>query len=235
MGHWLRRFRYEIRTRTLDVAFPRQARLYRKYRDFTMVGKLAFIENLGLCESARGLEGDIVECGTWRGGMSAAMSEIQGHAAPRTSVLFDSFQGLPPPDAEDGTRAFEWAQDTESPLYFDNCSASENDARRAMTLAGAEGYQVFPGWFEDTLPGYVAKEPKIAVLRLDGDWYQSTMTCLENLFPFVVPGGVVIIDDYGYWDGCTRAVHDYLARTERTEPVQRTRFAHVPFLVRQPD
>jgi O-methyltransferase len=168
--------------------------------------------------------------------MSAAMAELlQNGAGRRTSVLFDSFQGLPPPEEADGAKAFDWTQDTDSPEYYDNCTASQDDAHRAMALSGVDGYRVFPGWFEETLPVYAADKPKIAVLRLDGDWYQSIMTCLENLFPQVVPGGVVLIDDYGYWDGCTRAVHEYLARTERSEPVQRTRLAHVAFLVKQSD
>ena len=166
--------------------------------------------------------------------MSAAMAEIlRNGAAGKTSVLFDSFEGLPPPDASDGVKAFEWAQDTASPAYYDNCTASEDEAYEAMSLSGVENCRVFPGWFEETLPLYTAEDPKIAVLRLDGDWYQSIMTCLENLFPHVVPGGVVIIDDYGFWDGCTRAVHEYLSRTARPEPVQRTRFAHVAFLIKQ--
>jgi O-methyltransferase len=235
MGPWLRRVRYDLGVKALSVAFHRKARLYRKYREFTMMGELAFIENLSVCEGARPLDGDIIECGTWRGGMSAAMAEIlRDGAGGKTSVLFDSFEGLPPPKEADGTKAFEWTQDTASPEYYDNCSASQDDACKAMSLSGVEGYRVFPGWFEDTLPVYAASKPKIAVLRLDGDWYESIMTCLENLFPHVVPGGVVLIDDYGYWDGCTRAVHEYLARTERPEAVQRTRFAHVAFLVRQP-
>lgn len=234
MDTWWQRGRYAIGVNALSVVFPRQARLYWKYRDFTMMDRLAFFENLSLCKEARGLDGDIVECGTWRGGMSAAMAEIlRDGAARKTSVLFDSYEGLPPPGPSDGAKAFTWAQDTASPRYFDNCTASEADARRAMSLSGVEGYRIFPGWFEETLHKYASENPRIAVLRLDGDWYESTMTCLQNLFPRVVPGGVVIIDDYGYWEGCTRAVHDYLSREARPEAVQRTRLAHVPFVVRQ--
>jgi O-methyltransferase len=232
----LHQIRYEMGVKALSGVFHRQSRLYRKYRAFTMMGELAFIENLSLCEKAQSVEGDIVECGTWRGGMSAAMAEIlRGGVEPRMSVLFDSFQGLPPPEEADGVKAHEWAQDTTSPEYYDNCTASDDDAHRAMSLSGIESYRVLPGWFEDTLPRYAAEQPKIAVLRLDGDWYQSIMTCLENLFPHVVPGGVVLIDDYGYWDGCTRAVHEFLARAERPEAIQRGRLAKVAFLVKQPD
>jgi len=220
----------------VDLMFAREALLHRKYRAFTMVGKLAFIENLRLCESALALDGDIVECGTWRGGMSAAMAEVgRDKAVAGSSVLFDSFQGLPPPEPVDGATAFAWASNTASPLYYDNCSASEDDARRAMALAGVDEYRIFAGWFDETLSLYAAENPKIAILRLDGDWYRSTMTCLEMLYPRVVPGGVVIIDDYGVWDGCTRAVHDYLSKTQRAEPIRRTRIASVVYLTKQAD
>ena len=68
---------------------------------------------------------------------------------------------------------------------------------------------VHPGWFKDTLPGYTPPAP-IAILRLDGDWYDSTMVCLQALFPHLAPEGVVILDDYSTWDGCRRAVNEYL-------------------------
>jgi O-methyltransferase len=234
MGPRLKRLRHRIGGGVVELVFPRKALVYRKYRAFTMMGKVEFIENLKLCESAPALDGDIVECGTWRGGMSAAMAEVlRNKAIARRSVLFDSFEGLPPPDAVDGAKAFAWVSDTASPLYFDNCTASEDDARRAMSLSGVDGYRIFAGWFDETLSLYAAENPKIAILRLDGDWYRSTMTCLDVLYPRVVPGGVVIIDDYGYWDGCTRAVHDYLSRTERVEPIQRTRIGSVVFLMKQ--
>ncbi len=236
MGPRLKRLRYGIAAGVVELVFPRQARLYRKYRAFTMMDKLVFIENLTLCQPALALDGDVVECGTWRGGMSAAMAEVwRAKAAARRSVLFDSFQGLPPPDAVDGETAFAWASDTASPLYYDNCTASEDDARRAMSLSGVDDYRIFAGWFDETLSLYAAENPKIAILRLDGDWYRSTMTCLEMLYPRVVPGGVVIIDDYGVWDGCTRAVHDYLSKTQRAEPIRRTRIASVVYLTKQAD
>jgi Macrocin-O-methyltransferase (TylF) len=62
----------------------------------------------------------------------------------------------------------------------------------------------------------------IAVLRLDGDWYDSTMLCLEHLFPLVVPGGLMLIDDYYTWDGCARAVHDYLSREQAAGRIEKT-------------
>lgn len=69
------------------------------------------------------------------------------------------------------------------------------------------------GWFQETLPLAVSKLDRLAILRLDADWYASTKICLETLYPLVVPGGVVIVDDYGAYDGCRQAVDEFLART----------------------
>jgi hypothetical protein len=78
-----------------------------------------------------------------------------------------------------------------------------------MALSGAKNVTITKGWFSDTLPGFPWNAP-IALLRLDGDWFDSTMTCLESLYQHVSPNGLIIIDDYYFWDGCTRAVHHFL-------------------------
>ena len=74
----------------------------------------------------------------------------------------------------------------------------------------------------------------IAVLRLDGDWYDSTMLCLEHLLPLAVPGGLMLIDDYYTWDGCARAVHDYLSREQAAERIEKTS-GGVAYIVRRSD
>jgi hypothetical protein len=88
-----------------------------------------------------------------------------------------------------------------------------------MQLAGARNATFVKGWFKDTVPGREFPEP-IAVLRLDGDWYESTLTCLESLYPKVTPGGVVIIDDYYVWDGGARAVHEYLGARQSADRIR---------------
>ena len=192
--------------------------LFRKYSDYTMVPRLKFIDNVSLVRAIR-VEGDIVECGTWRGGMSAAMAE----ALPgRGSALFDSFEGLPDTGENDGDAATSYLADAR----HDRLRASEGVARQTMTMSG-QRFDIHRGWFADTLPGFCDADPRIAVLRLDGDWYESTMECLEYLFPNVVDGGIVLLDDYGHWEGCTRAVHDYLSRERRIEPIQQSRFGQV--------
>ena len=189
----------ELRYRVTRKA---ELQLYAKYRRFSMMSRKAFVDSLRL--SAQGVQagpGDIVECGVWRGGMSAAIAEYV-HSAEHLSILFDSFQGLPDADPGHDGEAIAWQADIGSEGYYDNCSAAMDEARAAMALSG-HPYRIEPGWFDDTLPPYTARARPIAVLRLDGDWYASITTCLQTLFPLVIPDGVVIIDDYGQWDGCT--------------------------------
>lgn len=186
----------------------------RKYADASMVPAHKFVDNLVLCGGVP-VDGAVVECGCWRGGMSAALAEV---LPSRRVELFDSFEGLPDAGEFDGARAHEWIATGKT------LRAPEEAARAAMQRSGSTTFEIHRGWFADTVPAYAASSPQIAVLRLDGDWYDSTMCCLEHLFPLVVDGGLVVIDDYGQWEGCTRAVHDYLSREQRTEPIQHTRF-----------
>jgi len=143
--------------------------------------------------------------------MSAGLAEVLG--AEREYFLFDSFQGLPPASQLDGEIAAAWQRPENSRLNFNNCSASVADADTAMRKSGVPRYHLIKGWFSDTLPGFVFSE-KIAVLRLDGDWYESTLTCLENLYPHLAETAVVIVDDYYAWEGCTRALNEFLSRTQ---------------------
>ncbi len=173
-----------------------------------MVPEDIYIKNLKLAELFNFAPGAVVECGTWKGGMIAGIAKTLGPA--RSYFLFDSYQGLPPAKEIDGEAARNWQNDTTGPQYHDNCTASEDDARAAMERSGATDWKIVPGWFEDTLKSPSVPD-EIAILRLDGDWYDSTMTCLEALFPRVSENGIVIFDDYYFWDGCSRAVHDYLS------------------------
>jgi O-methyltransferase len=197
------------------VVHRADSRLYRKYRDDTVIPEFRFIDNLTLMRLVA-VEGDLVECGTWRGGMSAAMAEaIPG----RRSLLFDSFEGFPELTEEDGDEL----QREFTPAHRQSAGVGDEVARAAMNRSGGR-FEIRKGWFDETVPKYAAEKPAIAVLRLDGDLYSSTMVCLKNLFPLVVPRGLVIIDDYGgTFDGCTRAVHEYLAGEHRTEGLRTTR------------
>jgi O-methyltransferase len=204
------------------VSARRYASLHQKYRDYTMIPPRSWHDNLALCDLHAHKPGCLVECGVWRGGMSAAMAEILGPG--RTSYLFDSFEGLPPADAAlDGAWAVKWQADVTGTHYYDNCRAEQAEAEAAMRLAGVATPHLIRGWFKDTVPTFVPAEP-IRVLRLDADWYESTRLCLETLNPHVASGGLILIDAYFVWDGCARAVHEYLATlTGHPDRIRETR------------
>ena len=165
--------------------------------------------------------GDFVECGVWRGGSVLAMLEMlrSRGETDRTVHLFDTFEGMPPPTDLDldqvGNRAadlLEAEKDNKagSPTW---AYATEEDVRANVARAEypADRLYFHRGRVEDTVPG--AAPAQIALLRLDTDWYESTAHEMEHLFPRLAPGGVLILDDYGHWEGARRAVDDYLART----------------------
>jgi O-methyltransferase len=188
--------------------------LFKKYQEFTMIPEQTFISNLELINHYKYLNGSYVECGVWRGGMSAAIAEVLKN---KTIHLFDSFEGLPPAKEIDGKEALAWQQDVKSPGYFNNCSAEEAYAAKAMSLAQCENFVTHRGWFNETLPHF--NNQTIGFLRLDGDWYDSIMECLQNLFPQVINGGLIILDDYYTWDGCSKAVHDYLSEIKSSSRI----------------
>jgi O-methyltransferase len=167
----------------------------------------------------RDIKGVFVECGVWRGGCSLAMllaQRYQWGRVQRPVYMLDGFEGLPPVTPRDGPLAAQWKNGSDPANYFDNCKASLEELKASVEAMGfgSEDCTIVPGWFKDTVP-LIAEELKsrnIALLRLDGDWYDSTLVCLEHFAPLVSEGGVVVLDDYYAWDGCTRAVHDYLSR-----------------------
>ena len=213
------------------AAHPRFAQLYWKYRHATMLPLPHFVDNLALVKSvALGPRDWIVECGTWKGGMAAAMIEVTKGGA--RYAFLDSFEGLPPASSLDGQTALAWQADESGDWYFDNCRASraEFDSVVMKPPPNEVEVQVFEGWFRSTLPEFAPRV--IAVLRLDVDWFESTLECLEALFPLVRSGGVVILDDYGTWDGCNLAVHKYLSESHRPEHVRRTSSGRVAYIVK---
>lgn len=218
------------------LAYPRLKRLWRQNRAATLVGRRRYIGNLHLVETALAdpaLDGAaVVECGTWKGGMAAGLLAVAGGA--RDFHFFDSFEGLPPAEAIDGQKAIDWQADTEAPDYYDNNRADRAEFEARVTAAAQpdQRLHIHQGWFKDTLPK-APTDLEIAVLRLDGDWYQSTLDCLEHLFDKLIPGGLIIIDDYLDWDGCSRAVHDFLSSRKAREAIRQSRFGGVSYIVKR--
>jgi len=183
--------------------------IFKKYQNLTMIQEYKYVQNLKLVEKFKNVQGAIVECGTWKGGMIGGMATLL-HNQNREYFLYDSFEGLPEAKDIDGSDAILWQNNVDSDDYLNNCSAEEEFADASMKMAQATNYTITKGWFKDTLPSFPDK--KIAILRLDGDWYESTMDCLNNLFSKMTPGGVIIIDDYYTWEGCSKAIHDFFSQ-----------------------
>lgn len=164
---------------------------------------------------AENIPGDILEAGVWRGGaaifMRAALDVLGDHS--RRVFVADSFEGLPPPDpkfAED--KDYDLSDACDLAVSVDHVKA--NFARYGWL----DDRVVFlKGWFKDTLPK--APVNSLAVLRADGDLYESTMDILNALYHKVSPGGFVIIDDYGAWPPCKRAVDEFRATHTITDPI----------------
>lgn len=162
--------------------------------------------------------GDLIETGVWRGGLTIFMRGVlkaYGDTARRVWVA-DSFEGLPKPNtakypADVGDVM--WKQSRELAVSVDEVKA--NFARYGL-LDDQVGF--LKGWFKDTLPQ--APIDRLAVMRLDGDLYESTMDALTALYPKLSVGGYCIVDDYGACPPCAAAVTDYRAKHDITEPIQ---------------
>lgn len=173
---------------------------------FTMVSpaRLDNVEMAVRTVVSEGVEGDVLEAGVWRGGVGILVKALLMSLGEgdRKLWLADSFEGLPPP-----------SHDQDRGLALDlnwMLPASADEVR-----ANFEGFKLLDdnvrfleGYFADTMPA--APVDRLAILRLDGDYYSSTIEVLEPLYDMVSPGGFVIIDDYGYHEGCRNAVHDFL-------------------------
>ncbi|MBA3371162.1 MAG: class I SAM-dependent methyltransferase [Thermoleophilaceae bacterium] len=174
----------------------------------TMIG-LKRLDNLQFCIEdalANGVPGDLIETGVWRGGATILMRAVlKAYGVEDRRVwVADSFEGLPPPDpgiypSDKGNRLH-----TSDQLAVSLEQVKSNFERYGLL---DERVHFLKGWFRDTLPE--APIEKLAVVRLDGDMYESTMDALVNLYPKLSVGGYLIVDDYGVLLPCRQAVHDY--------------------------
>jgi hypothetical protein len=176
----------------------------------TMVGleRLANVREIVSIVVAEGVPGDLVETGVWRGGTAIYMRAILAALgeSDRTVWACDSFDGLPEADAERFPIDAPLRLHEHRELAVGLAQVRANFARYDLL---DEQVRFVPGWFRDTLPALATEIGPIAVLRLDGDMYESTIDALTHLEPIVSPGGFVIVDDYGGIEACRRAVTDY--------------------------
>jgi O-methyltransferase len=201
-----------VRTLTVRLRHPWQTRDWRKVwpaRALTMIGGERLRNLRALVESTieDGVPGHYIETGVWRGGACILMrATLAAHGvADRKVFVADSFEGLPRPDAA------RYPADRRDRLFsFGELSVSEAEVRRNFEAFGLLDDQVVfvKGFFRDTLPALTSE--RFALIRLDGDMYESTMVALVNLYDSLSSGGYVVVDDYGVLAGCRKAVHDFL-------------------------
>jgi len=164
------------------------------------------------------IPGDIVECGVWRGGSIMAVLKVlqQLKSSDRHIYLYDTFEGMSEPTADDvaidGNTAKQLLQQnkkTEQDLVW-AYSAIEVVENNIKPLGyDPSRIHFVKGKVEDTIPGTIPE--KISLLRLDTDWYESTKHELEHLFPRLSKGGILILDDYGHWQGAKKAADEYFS------------------------
>lgn len=189
-------------------------------RPYTMVPNEGLATTIELTIDAikADISGALVECGVWKGGCSFAMLLAQKYyfgEIKRRVWMYDSFQGMGEISSEDGHHAAWWKQRSLSgapdPDKQNYCIAPLDKVHEAIHYLNLAGHVlIYKGWLQDTLPNF--KPPQIAVLRIDCDWYEPVKCCLTELAPLVSVGAPIILDDYGIWEGCTLAVHEYLAK-----------------------
>jgi O-methyltransferase len=211
-----------------EVTFNRTERM--EGRDWplkadTMIG-IDRLNNLQACLEdilKNNIEGDVIETGVWRGGAVIFMKAVLTAYGDNTRTVWvaDSFEGLPMPDPE------KYPVDKDDTLYtYDFLRVSQEKVQANFEKYGLmdEKVKFLKGWFKDTLPNAPIK--KLALMRLDGDMYESTMDSLNNLYPKLSVGGYVLVDDFNL-ETCVAAVHDFRAKHNIVSPLQRADWASV--------
>lgn len=220
-----RKFNYDIRRIGKRPPVPTDFEtfhrsVYAKVADHTMTSPeriFSLIEAVKYLETNQ-IEGDIVECGVWKGGSMMTVAETLQHYKniSRTLYLYDTFEGMSAPTEHDKTFSGEAAgkmmekdADKEKNLVW--AYSPMEIVRQGMLSTGYPESKIMyvKGKVEDTIPGTIPS--RIALLRLDTDWYESTRHELIHLFPRLVTGGILILDDYGHWQGARKAVDEYFS------------------------
>jgi O-methyltransferase len=184
-----------------------------RVRPYTMTSDACIMSLMGAVDyvSRNKIAGDFVECGVWKGGsmMTAALTLKILNDTNRNLWLYDTYEGMPPPTEQDVTHDNHTAEKVLE-TRADFLTAPLEGVKQAMTSTGYGPAKMhfIKGKVEDTIPGRIPE--RIALLRLDTDWYESTKHELIHLYPRLAPGGVIIIDDYGYWRGSREATDEYI-------------------------
>jgi hypothetical protein len=194
---------------------PEEIADYRAVAPYTLTGPLRTVSLQRAVEYLvrHRIAGDIVECGVWKGGSMMAVARRLERLQDRSRRLwlFDTFEGMSAPTAEDVSVCNISAEEDYKGTYL---RVGLDQVRAAVLGVGYPESQIrfVKGNVEDTIPGEIPEQ--IALLRLDTDWYESTRHELNHLYPRLVRGGVLIIDDYGHWQGARKASDEYFATND---------------------
>lgn len=193
--------------------------IYQKVADKTMTSPeriYSLIESVNYIQRNE-MDGDIVECGVWKGGSMMAVAETlkSTNDCTRKLYLYDTFEGMSEPTEHDKTYYGEAAasllneEDNKEKNLIWAYSTLETVKKGMRSTNYPQDKIVYvKGKVEDTIPATLPS--RISLLRLDTDWYESTLHEMTHLFPLLVPGGVLIIDDYGHWAGARKAIDEYV-------------------------
>jgi O-methyltransferase len=196
------------------------SRLYRRVRSHTMCSnaRLRALHRGVRYVLERGIPGDLVECGCARGGSAALMGLTLQEAGKRRKLwLFDTFEGLPAPTHDDPDYPI-------ADLWTGGCVGTLEEVGELFdSLEISEDVELRKGLFQETLRKSGLQQ--IALLHIDGDWYQSVKVCLEELYDKVAPGGLIQFDDYGFWKGARKAVDEFFLMRGIAPNLQRIDYA----------
>ena len=172
------------------------------------------------------IEGDIIECGVWRGGCSLAIAKtLEKLGSNKKIYLFDTFAGMTEPQKydkklESGKSAIETYNSSKTDFGSSWCYGSLEDVKKLFFEYGLEDNIIFvKGDVCETLKKSSNLPKSISLLRLDTDWYKSTMSELKVLYPKLSKNGVLLLDDYGSWDGARMAVDEYFSKNLNHNPL----------------
>ncbi|MCB0353461.1 MAG: class I SAM-dependent methyltransferase [Bdellovibrionales bacterium] len=173
----------------------------------------------------KGIEGDVVELGVWKGGISALFGRLcEDEGKGRVAWAFDSFQGMSEcneHDMAEGEDAVRLAREPGVQLHNFDLNDFNHTCFDLMKLK-TSCVRAVPGWVNDTLPRYAPQIKAISVLRVDLDWHEPTLDAFNYLYDKVSPGGYVICDDFGYWKGARKAILDFRNARGIEDPIIQT-------------
>lgn len=203
------------RTLPADIAEDQQFfNVYKRIKDFTLVEpeRCYALYKAVQYIIQNNLTGDFVECGVWKGGscMLIAMTLLELNVSDRKIWLYDTFTGMTKPGLNDGLEEKgEWEEKKTGDDASNWCLASLEEVKKNLSSTSYpfEQFVFVQGKVEETIPGNIPSS--VALLRLDTDWYDSTKHELQHLYPLLTKGGILLIDDYGAWQGARKATDEY--------------------------